>query len=219
MPIRKEQFAAGECYHIYNRGQNKQSIFRAESDYNRFIEICLKLKNDIPDVHVLAWAFLPNHFHFLVRVREETPESGGGSGGISRFFYLLQMSYARYCSCKYERSGPLFQGRFCSKHVDTDAYLLQLLHYIHRQPTHHKIMPKDDEWPYTSLHDYLYLQPRAGKITEIDDSILSFDLKDYPALFASFREELDEEFFSNSNSGVDTTPESTPFNRPVMLSS
>ena len=46
----------------------------------------------------------------------------------------LGTSYAKYFNIKYEEVGSLFQDRFRAKLIETDAYLLELSRYIHRNP-------------------------------------------------------------------------------------
>lgn len=127
--MRKEQFAYGERYHIYNRGTGKIDIFRDDEDKSRFL--FLLEKHQIDEVHkrrvaLAAFVLMPNHFHIAIQQV--------GEGGISSFFKKVCQSYALYFNYKYARSGCLFSGRFQAKHVQDDAYLMHLTRYIHRNP-------------------------------------------------------------------------------------
>jgi putative transposase len=77
-------------------------------------------------VEVLAFVFMPNHIHLLLRQERE--------GGISRFLQKLNTGYARYFNEKYKRVGPLFQGRFKALHVENNEYLKTIFVYIHTNP-------------------------------------------------------------------------------------
>ena len=77
-------------------------------------------------VEVLAFVFMPNHIHLLLRQKKE--------GGISRFLQKLNTGYARYFNEKYKRVGPLFQGRFKALHVENNEYLKTIFVYIHTNP-------------------------------------------------------------------------------------
>lgn len=77
----------------------------------------------------------------------------------------LQLGHAKFFNMKYERVGPLFQGRFKAKLVETDEYLLQLSAYIHRNPITDLIdsgNPLDSRnlkeliynYPYSSYKEY-----------------------------------------------------------------
>ncbi len=77
-------------------------------------------------VEVLAFVFMPNHIHLLLRQ--------GREGGISRFLQKFNTGYAMYFNEKYKRVGPLFQGRFKAVHVENNEYLKTIFVYIHTNP-------------------------------------------------------------------------------------
>jgi putative transposase len=77
-------------------------------------------------VEVLAFVFMPNHIHLLLRQEKE--------GGISRFLQKLNTGHAKYFNEKYKRVGPLFQGRFKAVHVENNEYLKTIFVYIHTNP-------------------------------------------------------------------------------------
>lgn len=62
---------SGRFYHIYNRGNNRETLFKEQRNYSYFLKryryyLC-------PLVDTFAYCLLPNHFHLLIRVRRETP--------------------------------------------------------------------------------------------------------------------------------------------------
>ena len=67
-----------------------------------------------------------NHYHLLLsEVRE---------GGLSLFLRKLNVGYAMYFNERYDRSGYVFQGRTKKILINSDAYFLHILHYIHLNP-------------------------------------------------------------------------------------
>jgi len=68
-------------YHIYNRGNNCQTIFFSDNNYFYFLKKCHRYLK--PCGNILAWCLMPNHFHFLIDVTEEgmTPVKSGGISG------------------------------------------------------------------------------------------------------------------------------------------
>jgi len=74
-------------------------------------------------VEILCFCLMPNHYHLLVRQLVD--------GGVVKFMHRLGVGYAMYFNEKYQRVGPLFQGRFKAVLVKNDAHLLYLPHYIH----------------------------------------------------------------------------------------
>ena len=70
MPVNKKYLALFEpdkCYHIYNRTNNKELLFRNHDNYIFFLK-----QFDIfisPIAETFAWNLMPNHFHFLIRIK------------------------------------------------------------------------------------------------------------------------------------------------------
>jgi len=77
-------------------------------------------------VNILAFCLMPNHFHLILIQKEDK--------GITRFMRKMGTGYTNYFNTKYDRVGPLFQGKFKAKIVRKDEYLLHLVDYIHLNP-------------------------------------------------------------------------------------
>lgn len=118
-------FQKNSYYHVYNRGNRKQNIFLSHRDYTRFLKKTKEYKDKF-GVTILCYCLMPNHFHFLLRQDTDVP--------LTTFMLRLGTSYAKYFNIKYEEVGSLFQDRFRAKLIETDAYLLELSRYIHRNP-------------------------------------------------------------------------------------
>jgi len=70
------QFEAGNIYHIYNQGNNRQKIFFERENYLFFLK---KIKTHVvPYADILAWCLMPNHFHLMAYVhnKDERCQSG-----------------------------------------------------------------------------------------------------------------------------------------------
>ncbi len=162
MSERKISFAHGEFYHVYNRGNSKQTIFKDGADYHRFQQMLFAMnvvegvafrliekekmyKYDRGNLSVAigAYCLMPNHFHILLTPLKE--------GGVQEFMQRLSTGYSMYFNKKNERSGGLFEGRFKSQHVDSDEYMKYLFSYIHLNPL--KLIQAD--WKDTGLRNIL----------------------------------------------------------------
>ena len=75
---------------------------------------------------MIAYCLMHNHYHFLLRQNGEIK--------ISRFMQAVFNIYTKAFNSKYELSETLFEGPSRAIHVDRSEYLLQLCHYIHRNP-------------------------------------------------------------------------------------
>src|SRR3989344_6420565 len=137
MPRRALIFAKNEIYHIYNRSVGHEVVFESTKSLHKILEITAfyqypqklrlsrvkllppKLKDEYitaylmqqPYVEFLAFAFMPNHYHFLVRQLRDN--------GIKLFASNLQNSFAKYFNTKYDRHGTLFQKPFSARRTET----------------------------------------------------------------------------------------------------
>ena len=80
------QFEKDHIYHIYNQGNNRQQIFFDRENYLFF----LQKMNDylLPYCDIMAWCLMPNHFHWMVYVREiivEIPTENNLKASVSIF--------------------------------------------------------------------------------------------------------------------------------------
>lgn len=149
MPIKRPQLVNGEIYHVVIRGVSDSLIFKDESDYYRgifslyefnttkpieireqrrkreIIKTSGGLSSDTREllVEILAFYFMPNHIHLLVRQLKEE--------GITQFMRKFGTGYATYFNTKYNRKGHLFQGRFGAVHIKNNEQLKTVFVYIH----------------------------------------------------------------------------------------
>jgi REP element-mobilizing transposase RayT len=121
-PLRVE--FAGAFYHVLNRGNAGETIFRSNRDREKFLEYWGKAVERF-GIKIYTYCLMTNHYHFLI----QTPEPN-----LSRAVQWVNVSYATYFNHKRQRQGHLFQGRFKSILVDADVYLKELSRYIHLNP-------------------------------------------------------------------------------------
>ena len=191
MPARTVNFVQNGYYHIYNRGSEKRTIFQAPRDYINFLDR-VKDKSIKFNIDILSYCLMPNHFHFLLRQSSDI--------SLVNFLNAIQLGHAKYFNTKYSRVGPLFQGRFKAKLIETEEYLLQLSAYIHRNPIANFIdsgNPSDSRNrihvrdmlcnnPYSSYRTYIKLESQPFVKNDI---ILSYFSKTNPKLsYKSFVE-------------------------------
>jgi putative transposase len=151
--MKKPTFVNGNFYHVYNRGVEKRTTFLDDQDYQRFLHdvyefndtaaagrfslsqseraIYAQLSEVQPPkvrdvvVNIHAFCLMPNHFHLLLEQVQDD--------GIVLFMKKLG-GYTMYFNEKHDRVGPLFQGRYKAKHIDSDPYLTHVSRYIHLNP-------------------------------------------------------------------------------------
>lgn len=175
----------GAYYHIYNRGINGENIFKEERNYAYFLsKYAIYLS---PILETYAYCLLKNHFHLLVRVKDnldlkglknltglETPNKNLSGLGqekglhhadnlVSKKFSDLFNSYTKSINKAYNRTGSLFETPFRRIEVTSDAYFTRLIWYIHFNPQKHGFVNDFREYPYSSYHSFL-----ANKNTKLE---------------------------------------------------
>jgi REP element-mobilizing transposase RayT len=173
-------------YHIFNRGINKEILFKEKRNYNYFLNKYLKFISPIAKTY--AFCLLKNHFHFLICTRsEETlkkfiPEEKDYSSEqiISLQFSHLFNSYAQAINKRFSRTGGLFETPFRRIGVNEEQYLIQLIAYIHLNPLKHGFTKDYVNYLYSS---YQLLLAGKSKILETNTVMNWFG---GPQLFSSF---------------------------------
>jgi REP element-mobilizing transposase RayT len=173
-------------YHIFNRGINKEILFKEKRNYNYFLNKYLKFISPIAKTY--AFCLLKNHFHFLICTRsEETlkkfiPEEKDYSSEqiISLQFSHLFNSYAQAINKRFSRTGGLFETPFRRIEINEEHYLIQLIAYIHLNPLKHGFTKDYVNYLYSS---YQLLLAGKSKILETNTVMNWFG---GPQLFSSF---------------------------------
>jgi putative transposase len=148
MPYRKVAFRTGDCYHLFNRGNNRQPIFFEPDNYRFFLRRARKyLNRDVADL--IAYCLMPNHYHLLVHLRSEE---------LPKAMQLLSLSYTNAVNERYGRVGSLFQGRYHAVAVETDEQLLHLSRYIHLNPVAAGLVARPQDWRFSSYDQYVGLR-------------------------------------------------------------
>jgi REP element-mobilizing transposase RayT len=160
-----EPLIPGNFYHIYNRGISSCNLFKEPDNYEYFLSLYDKYISPVADT--FAWVLMPNHFHFLVRLKEEpevaafTPDrvSNPVRGGASPSFSKLFNSYAQAFNKRTGRHGNLFERPFKRKIIDNEGYLKQVILYIHNNPVHHGFCSHPMEYPWSSYLTCISIKP------------------------------------------------------------
>jgi putative transposase len=165
-----KEFAEGEYYHIYNRGNGKMDIFCDDQDNLNFIKrltFILGLTKNIYDgddqnqrrslermkslpknsFTIICYCLIPNHFHILSRQNSDI--------SISKLITKLCTSYSKYYNKKYEHIGHVFQDKFKAVLVEDNKQLLWLSAYIHQNPKVAKLVKNLKSWQWSSYTDYV----------------------------------------------------------------
>jgi putative transposase len=136
---------SGRFYHIYNRGINKQTIFFRELNCDLFLDRVNKYLSGY--IEIYAYCLMINHFHFLIRIKENAESSKIDNG-----FKNLFMSYAKAINEQEKRTGSLFQQKFKRKEIGDDHYFSWIIQYIHMNPVLAGLCKEPELWKYSSYN-------------------------------------------------------------------
>lgn len=144
MPRRPRTLSESGYYHVIQRGAGKQLIFEDDADRTALLEtVHARLRER--EASLLAYCLMDNHVHLLV----DDP-----ANELSSAFQSSWTAYARRYNMKSGRVGPVFQGRFTSVPVESDAQLLLTARYIHENPMRAGICATE-AYPWSSYQSYL----------------------------------------------------------------
>ncbi len=166
MQIEKLQY--GNFYHIYNHAVGGRDLFRVPDNYEYFLSLYDKYISMIADTY--AWVLMPNHFHLLVRMKDEADvklhltgfENLSGVEEIKplhQYFSNLFNAYTKAYNKYNETRGALFERPFKRKLIDNENYLKQVLLYIHNNPVHHGFCEHPMEYPWSSYLTCVSIKP------------------------------------------------------------
>lgn len=153
-----------ECYHIYNRGNNKQTLFFNDGNYIFFIK---KIREQLSTcAEMLCYCLMPNNFHIIIEANEKSITERMSFGGkpMQEFAYrigILLSSYSQAINKQNSTTGSLFQqktkAKILSEQIEgkQESYLENCFFYIHNNPREAGLIKKLKEWQWSSYLDYI----------------------------------------------------------------
>ncbi len=143
-----QKLIPGCYYHIYNRGNNKEILFKESDNYYYFLR--LWWRHITPVAKTYCYNLLPNHFHFFIKIEDDVNDKAA-SKALSNLFN----AYAKAINKKYERTGSLFQERFKRKEIKDDNYFTYIIFYILTNATKHGVCNSVDIYEYSAFKPLL----------------------------------------------------------------
>lgn len=167
----------GAIYHVLNRGDRREPIFRDDQDRDCFLttlgEVCLR-----SDLEVHALCLMDNHFHLVV----ETPR-GNLVAGMKWFLGTYTGRFNR----RHQLTGHLFSGRYKALLVDGSSrgYFRTVCDYVHLNPVRAGIVAADAalaSYRWSSWPEYLKKPGRRWGWLRVDRLLGEYGIaKDTPA--------------------------------------
>jgi putative transposase len=194
----------GNYYHIFNRGVNHQLIFFKQSNYIYFLKQLGKFIE--PYVSILAYCLIPNHFHFVIKVKDEIiiPVENKGRPSlqkdgdlilnedqigkwVSSQFRRMFITYSMAINKQENRSGSLFDKNFKRHRIFENEYLKYAIYYAHINPEKHGLIENFREYMFSS-----FAALTSKKATKIDRKLV-YEIFDGKEGFDEYHKGMHEE--------------------------
>ena len=119
---------AGAMYHVTVRSNGKQALFGDDED-RRYLLSRIAKACDEHNARIYLLCLMENHLDLVL----ETPNAN-----LCRFMHGVLSGYGVYYNRRHNRHGHVTQGRYGSKLVEGNEYLLKLSRYIHLNPVRYR---------------------------------------------------------------------------------
>ncbi len=132
--------------HVTQRGVNRCAIFLDDDDRHHYRRV-LREATRRHAVAIHAFVLMDNHVHLLL--------SAERAGAISQALRRAGQTYVQSFNQRHGRVGTLWQGRFKSCLVDTDAYALRVIRYIELNPVRAAMVARPGDYLWSSARTHL----------------------------------------------------------------
>jgi len=143
------QAPGGIVYHVLNRGVARLPLFDKPADYDAFLRVLAEALDEC-SMRVLAFALMPNHWHFVLWPQRD--------GDLSAFCRWLAHTHSMRWHAHYHTSGTghIYQGRFKAFAVETDKYFYTVCRYVERNALRAHLVQRAEDWRWSSLWQRLH---------------------------------------------------------------
>jgi REP element-mobilizing transposase RayT len=194
------KLVAENIYHVYNQGNNKETIFRDHQDYISFLKRVRK--RVFPIAEILNYCLMPYHYHFLIYTNQKSIESIQlgllESQVLKNSFRLINSGFSSEINNKYSRTGSLFRQKTKFKLLENrkDNYPFICFHYIHQNPLKAGLVEKMEDWKYSSFQDYLGLRNGTLCNFQLAEKLIAIQKDDfYNSSYSVINEKLADKLY------------------------
>lgn len=186
-------FEPEHIYHVYNRGNRKDTVFFSKKNYLFLLQKIRKEWLIYSDIY--SYCLMPNHFHFMLQPKKEgcefivLKEKTTHLQNLSKAIGKTLSSYTQAINIQNQTRGNLFQKKTKAKCLSDQStatsssrnvdYLTNCFYYIHNNPLAANITKDLRKWPYSSWADYYGF--RSGTLCNIRLAMerIGFNEKDF----------------------------------------
>ncbi|MBI4000619.1 MAG: transposase, partial [Nitrospira defluvii] len=160
MPRRPRLVAGNLAYHVLNRRVGRWPLFEKPADYAAFEQVLAEVYTQTR-LRIAAYCLMPNHWHLLLWPRHD--------GELSEALRWITVTHTQRWHAQHHTAGtgPVYQGRFKSFPVQTDAHFLTVARYVERNALRAKLVNRAEDWRWSSL--WRRAQGKAGLTAWLSD--------------------------------------------------
>ena len=128
-------------HHLVQRGHDRRPCFFIDRDRERYLyELRTAAREHACAVH--AYVLMTNHIHIVATPNHEY--------SLSAMMKQVNQRYVRYVNRRLNRTGTLWEGRFKSSVVDSDAYIMACYRYVELNPVRAGMVSRAAQYPWSS---------------------------------------------------------------------
>ena len=144
MPRPHRVAPGGLPFHVLNRAVGRRTVFESTADYSVFVDVVAEALRTRP-MRICGYCVMPNHWHMVL-----WPEHDGDLPAFVQ--HVSNLHVKRWKKAHQEiGEGHLYQGRYKSFPIQTDAYFQTVIRYVERNPLRANLVTRAEEWPWSSL--------------------------------------------------------------------
>jgi len=148
MPRKHRIHFPGAVYHVILRGNAGDPIFFEDRDRYR-LYLFLQQATEKFRCRIHGFCLMTNHLHLVMQVADIP---------LSRIMQSVTLRYTKWINYTQGRTGHVFQGRYKALLLDADAYLLELVRYVHLNPVRAGIVAAPEEHPWSGHRAYVGME-------------------------------------------------------------
>jgi len=176
MPRRLRIYQPGGFYHVTLRGNHQQTIFFADSDRS-LLDIIVARSMEKFGARLHAYCWMGNHIHLVIQV---------GAESLANPMRQIASEFARAMQIKLDTTGHFFERRYHAILVDTDAYLMELLRYVHLNPVRARLVRHVSQYLWSSHHAYIGARSEPWITTDFCLGLFASDRTSAVAAYLAF---------------------------------
>ena len=148
-------------FHVLDRGNNRQVVFREEQDFVYFFKLLKRYKKELK-FKLYRLCLMPNHIHLVI---EPTI-----AGSLPKIMMRLTLAYSSYFNKKCGGVGHVWQGRYKSSLIDREEYFIWSGLYVELNPVRAGLVARPEDWRWSSYNFYAFgaIDPLIEGLIDVD---------------------------------------------------